>query len=97
MSASSLTLTDHEDLSRLISRGLGLGGLHLLEELLEDPEQRLVVLGAEDLGDEGAALVQELTGQLQGHEGQVSWKHRRGLKFGIEESTRLGIIYNFLL
>ena len=70
--SASLTLTDHEDLSRLISGGLGLGGLHLLEELLEDPEQRLVVLGAEDLGDEGAPLVQELTGQLQGHEGEVS-------------------------
>ena len=68
------TLTDDKDLSRLVPGGLGLGGLHLLEELLEDPEQRLVVLGAEHLGDKRAALGQELAGQFQGHESQVGWK-----------------------
>lgn len=66
------TLTDDEDLSRLVPRRLRLGGLHLLEELLEDPEQRLVVFGAEDLGDEGASFSQKVAGQLQGHEGQMS-------------------------
>lgn len=68
-----LTLTDDEDLGRLIPGCLWLGGLHLLEELLEDPKQWLVVFGAEDLGDKGATFVQEVTGQLQGHEGQMSW------------------------
>lgn len=52
-----LTLTDHKDLSRLIPGGLWLGGLNLLEEMLEDPEQRLVVFGAEDLCDEGSTFV----------------------------------------
>lgn len=69
----SLTLTDDENLSRLVPGRLRLGGLHLLEELLEDPEQWLVVLGAEDLCDEYATFGQKLTGQFQSHEGEVSW------------------------
>ncbi len=75
-----LTLTDDEDLGGLVPRRLRLGGLHLLEELLEDPEQRLVVFGAEDLGDESATFGQELAGQLQGHEGQMSWRRSGGDK-----------------
>lgn len=67
-----LTLTDDKDLCRLISRGLRLGGLHLLEELLKYPEKWLVVFGAEDLGDKGATFCQKLAGQLQSHEGQIS-------------------------
>lgn len=72
----ALTLTDDEDLGRLIPGCLWFGGLHLLEELLEDPEQRLVIFGAENLGDKSATFGQKLTGQLQGHEGQMScgWK-----------------------
>lgn len=66
-----LTLAHHEDLSRLMAGGLGLGGLDLLEELLEYPEERLIVPGAENLGDEPAALAEELAGQFQGHESQV--------------------------
>lgn len=69
-----LTLTDDKDLGGLIPRCLRLGGLHLLKELLKDPEQRLVIFGAEDLGDKSAALGQKVTGQLQGHEGQMSWR-----------------------
>ena len=72
-----LTLADDEDLSRFVPGGLRLGGLHLLKELLEDPEQRLVVLGAEHLGDKGATLVRELRSQLQGHECQVSLGGKR--------------------
>lgn len=52
-----LTLADDKYLGGLIPRGLWLCGLHLLEELPEDPEQRLVVFGAEDLGDESATFV----------------------------------------
>lgn len=70
------TLTDDKDLSRLIPGCLRFGGLHLLEELLEDPKQRLVVFGAKHLGDKGASFGKKLTGQLQSHESQVScgWK-----------------------
>lgn len=71
-----LTLTHHKDLSRLIAGGLGLGGLDLLEELLEDPQEGLVIPGTENLGDEPATLAQELTGQFQGHEGQISCNRR---------------------
>lgn len=68
-----LTLTDDKDFSGLVPRCLWLGGLHLLEELLEDPEQWLVVFGAEDLGDESATFGQKLAGQLQSHERQMCW------------------------
>lgn len=71
-----LTLTNDEDLCRLVSGRLRLCGLHLFEELLKDPEQRLVVFGAKDLGDERPAFVQKLAGQLQSHEGQMSWRVR---------------------
>ena len=67
-----LTLTDNKDLSRLVPRRLWFGRLHLLEKLLEDPEQRLVVFGAENLGDKSATFIQKVTGQLQCHEGQMS-------------------------
>lgn len=69
-----LTLTDDKDLCRLIPGRLRLSSLHLLEELLEDPEQWLVVFGAEDLGDKGATFGQKVTGQLESHEGQMCWK-----------------------
>lgn len=70
----SLTLTDDEDLCRLIPGGLRLGGLHFVEKLLKDPEKWLIVFGAEHLGDKRATFCQELTGQLEGHEGQMSYK-----------------------
>lgn len=50
-----------------------LGGPHLLEEMLEDPQQRLAVFGAEHLGDKRAPFGQEVTRQLQSHQGQMSW------------------------
>lgn len=68
-----LTLTDDEDLCRLISRSLWLGRLHFLEELLKDPDKGLIVFRAEHLGDKRATFCQELTGQLEGHEGQMSY------------------------
>ncbi len=60
--SESCTLADDKDLGGLVSGGLWFGGLHLPEELLEDPHERLVVFGAEDFGDEGAAFGQELAG-----------------------------------
>lgn len=59
-----LTLAHHEDLSRLIARGLWLGSLNLVEELLEDPEKRLVVPGTKNLGDKPSAFAEELAGQF---------------------------------
>lgn len=77
------TLTDDEDLCRLISRCLWLGRLHFVEELLKDPDKRLIVFRAEHLGDKRATFRQELTGQLKGHEGQMSYE--RGHKMRSEE------------
>ena len=42
---------DEEDLGRGVARRLGLESLDLAEKLLEDPEEGVVVLRAEDLGD----------------------------------------------
>lgn len=72
-----LTLAHHKDLSRFIAGGLGLGGLDLLEELLEDPQEGLIIPGTEHLGDEPTTLAQELTGQLQGHQGQISCSRKK--------------------
>lgn len=69
-----LTLTDDKDLCRLISRRLWLGGLHFVEKLLKDPDKWLIVFGAEHLGDKRSTFGQELTGQLEGHEGQMSYE-----------------------
>lgn len=68
----ALTLTDDEDLCRLIPRCLWLCSLYLLEELLEDPEQWLVVFGAEDFCHKSATFGQKFTSQLQSHQGQMS-------------------------
>lgn len=65
------TLTDDEDLGGLVPRGLRFGGLNLLEELLEDPHERLVVFGAEDFRDERAALREELAGQFESHQSET--------------------------
>lgn len=78
-----LTLTDNEDLCRLISRCLRLGRLHFVEELLEDPNKWLIVFRAEHLGDKRAPFRQELTGQLEGHEGQVSYEGTQDEKWGV--------------
>ncbi len=51
-----VALADDEDLGRLHARRVRLGRVDALEELLQHPHQRLVVLGAEDLGHEPAAL-----------------------------------------
>lgn len=83
-----LTLTDDEDLCGLVSGCLRLRGLHLLEELLKDPEQRLVVFGAEDLGDERPAFVQKIAGQLQSHEGQMGWRVREEQSHVIKHRER---------
>lgn len=69
-----LTLTDDEDLGRLISRCLRLGRLHFVEELLKDPDKWLIVFRAEHLGDKRATFRQELAGQLEGHEGQMRYE-----------------------
>lgn len=71
-----LTLADHKNLSRLITWGLWFGGLHLVEELLEDPQEGLVVPRTEDLGDEPASLGQEVRGQLESRERKVSWERK---------------------
>ena len=44
--------------------------MHLFEELCEDPDQALIVLGSEHLGDEPATLAEEGGGELEGVQGQ---------------------------
>ncbi len=65
-----IVLADNEYFRRLVTRGGRLGGVHFLEELAEDPDETLIVLGAKDLGDEPSALAQELRGQLEGVESE---------------------------
>ena len=61
-----LVVRAHDEyLGGLVTRRLRLGGLHLLEELLEDPHDGVVVLGAEDLRHKPAVLLQELRRQLE--------------------------------
>lgn len=96
-----LTLTDDKDLCRLIPGRLRLSSLHLLEELLEDPEQWLVVFGAEDLGDKGATFGQKVTGQLESHEGQMCWKGKKmyfqsDYNRNLSAAGRIKIKFNFL-
>lgn len=67
-----ITVTDDEDLGGLVTGSLRLGGLHLLEELLEDPHQGLIVFGAKDFGDKGPSFCEKLAGQLERHEGEMS-------------------------
>lgn len=69
-----LTLTDDKDLCRLVPGCLWLGGLHFVEELLEDPDKWLIVFRAENLGDKRATFCQELTGQLESHESQMGYE-----------------------
>ena len=54
----AVVLAHHEDLGRLAARRRRLRRVDLLEELLEDPHERVVVLRAVDLGDERAALAE---------------------------------------
>ena len=70
-------LAHHEDLGRGVPAGLGLGGVHLVEELLEGVQQRRVVHGPEHLGHEGPLRGQVLGGQLQGLQDQP------GLRVGL--------------
>ena len=66
--ARKADLANDEDFSRDITRGGGLGGLNLAEELLEDPHEGVVVARAEDLGHKGALFDKKLSGQLEGLE-----------------------------
>lgn len=65
LGGSEVTLADDEDLGGDVTRGRGLGGLDLGEELVENPEERVVILGTEDLGAEGSAGGEEFGGELE--------------------------------
>lgn len=58
-------LTHDEYLGGLVTRRLRFGRVDLLEELLEHPHDGVVVFGAEHLGDEPAALLEELGRKLE--------------------------------
>ena len=64
--------SDDKDFGGLVTGRLGLGGLHLPEELLEDPHEGLVVLGAKDFGDKSPSFSKKLAGELERHEGEMS-------------------------
>lgn len=70
-------LTDYEDFGGLVTRRLGLCRVHLLEQLLQHPNEGVVVLRTEHLGDEPASLAQELRRQFQGA------KREAGLLVGV--------------
>ena len=47
------SLAHHEDLSGRVTGGVGLGGVHALEQLVEHPQQGVVVAGSEHLKQGG--------------------------------------------
>mmetsp|Transcript_21317 Transcript_21317/g.47094 ORF Transcript_21317/g.47094 Transcript_21317/m.47094 type:complete len:310 (+) Transcript_21317:2258-3187(+) len=61
----------HEDLRGDISGCRGLRGVNFAEELMEDPEQRVVVSRAEHLGDIGASHFQVLACHLRRLQGEL--------------------------
>ena len=63
-----ISRTDDEDLGRDVTRRRRLGGFDLGEELVEDPEKRVVILGSENFGDESSSWSEEFGGQLEGRE-----------------------------
>lgn len=65
------TLADYKDLCRFMAGRLGLSGLDTTKELLEDPQQGLIVTRAENLCDEAATTGQKITSQTQCHQCQM--------------------------
>lgn len=53
-------LTHHKDLCRLTTRSSWLRRLHLLKQLVEDVDQRVIVCGTKHLRHESSALCHEL-------------------------------------
>jgi len=68
---------DDEDFGRDVSGRRGLCGFDLGEKLLEHPQQRVVILRSENLGDESTAFDEELGREFQ------RMKHKFGLVEGI--------------
>jgi hypothetical protein len=62
---------DDEDLGGLISGRGGLGCFYALEQLVQDPQECVVITGPEHLGDEGTAGAQEVDSELEGEERQL--------------------------
>lgn len=60
------SLTNHKDLSGLISGGLWFCGVHVFEQLLENPQQSVVVFGSEYLSHKPTTFPQKFCGQLHG-------------------------------
>lgn len=58
-------LAHHENFCRFRTRSSGLGGLHLLEELVEDIDESVVIRRTEHLRDECRALRHELHSQTE--------------------------------
>lgn len=68
---------DDEDFGGYVSGTGGFGGLDFVEELVEYPEQGIVVAGAENFGDEDAAGSEKGDGKREGVE------HEEGLLVGV--------------
>ena len=62
---------DDENFGGDVTRGGRLGCFDGVEELLEHPQKRVVVLGSENLGDKGTTLNQEIRSQAQRLQGQL--------------------------
>mmetsp|Transcript_18216 Transcript_18216/g.35785 ORF Transcript_18216/g.35785 Transcript_18216/m.35785 type:complete len:306 (-) Transcript_18216:133-1050(-) len=63
--------TDNENFCRDVTGGGRLGGLDLLEELLERPKKRCVIVGAENLGHEGTSTLEVFTSKFESVYGKL--------------------------
>lgn len=67
---SNKSKTDDENFGRLSSRSSRLSGFNFLEEFIQNPDQRVIICGSEDLGDESTTSSQDGGGEFQGSQDQ---------------------------
>ena len=65
-------LTDDENFGRGESTGQWLVSLNFSEELIHNPDERIVVVGSENLCNESTSLFKEIAGEFQGTQTQVN-------------------------
>jgi len=67
---SNKSKADDKNFGRLSSRSSRLSGFNLLEEFIQNPDQRVIICGSEDLGDESTTSSQDSGSEFQGSQDQ---------------------------